>query len=637
MRNLTLTRQIINITVILLFLTALVTALPPLLLLQSELGRQIDLRLDAGEAHTRTIWALTEFQIQQSVRLASQRPTLRQLATTGDQTTLDSYLETFRSSTLLDFLYVRAADDRILGGISPDAPIEAGDLSSENRLAIFAVQSHVTDDIIVVGGIQLDDNFLQRLSEQTHLTYQVGVHPVDGNIYRSRQVNLTDGFTLEMLLNIEEVRFIQISAFIIVLSATLLTATGGSLLGGLYLRHRIRPLWRLRDAAKNLGQGDLTTPIIVETYSPEIHTLAETLEQGRQHISRMMQQLQQERDWSSALMQSIVEGIVTINRQGVIMFHSASTRQMMNWEQDRVGEKVDQVFVTPDAAQSILAQLPPAGGRKSILVQSPRNYPIILSVTRARTLPDGEITLVLRDVTEESRHTHAQAYYLATMSHEFRTPLSGMKASLELLIENERALARSERQLLLNSLLMSVSNLQRLIDNLLESSKLQSQKFSLHSQPVRFEQILVDVLHMMQPLLNRRQQFLTLTLPVGLSKTIQADRTRLVQVLVNLLSNASKYSPEATEIDLTVSYKDSELWVGIADRGQGVPENWREVIFHQFVRLEQGAETDHGTGLGLSVVRGIIEAHGGSVGVTARDGGGSVFWFSIPLIKEQAV
>lgn len=385
-----------------------------------------------------------------------------------------------------------------------------------------------------------------------------------------------------------------------------------------------------------VGEGDFVRKIDIATYSPEIRTLADTLETTRQRIRRMMQQLQEERDWSNTLMQSIVEGIVTISPQGEIVFHSQSARQIMRWEADQIGEQVDRVFRLADSDQPFSACLPPEGSRKSLQVCLPDAYAITLAVTRARTLPDGAIPLVLRDITEENRQSSAQAYYLANMSHEFRTPLSGMKALVELLIDNDRSLTRSERQQLFNSLLMSMSSLQRLIDNLLEGSKLEAQKFSLHRQPVQIERILTDALHTMQPLLKRRQQPIALNLPFS-SPPIEGDHTRLVQVVVNLLSNASKYSPDAAEIDLSVTHTPSELWLGVADRGKGVPLAQQEAIFQPFVRLEQSARADHSTGLGLSVVRGIIEAHGGKVGVNVREGGGSIFWFSIPWTRESAV
>ncbi|MBN2304083.1 MAG: HAMP domain-containing protein [Anaerolineae bacterium] len=623
MKTLSLTRQLTSIAVISIFITAMITGLPALWLFHRELDRQIDLRLTAGEQHTRTIWALTELQMSQTVELASERPTLHRLLEKRNWTALEPYLADFRTDTILDFLYIKNEQNIVLAGAVP----ETGALQATERV--------LGDDITLVGGFVVDARFLDRLHEQTGFLYRFPASPTDpGQGYRARRVQLSSDLALTVLIDTDDTQSVQTSAIISIVAIALVSAGAGSLISGLYMRRRIRPLGELRRAAQVVGEGDFTRKINVGTYSPEIRTLADTLETTRQRIRLMMQQLQEERDWSNTVMQSIVEGIVTINPQGEIVFHSQSARQIMHWQQDQVGEQVDHAFRLADSDQSFSACLPPEGSRKSLQVCLPNGYPIMLAVTRARTLPDGAIPLVLRDITEENRQSSAQAYYLANMSHEFRTPLSGMKALVELLIDNDRSLARNERQQLFTSLLMSMSSLQRLIDNLLEGSKLEAQKFSLHRQPAQIEQILTDALHTMQPLLKRRQQPLTLDLPLS-SPLIEGDHTRLVQVVVNLLSNASKYSPDAAEINLSVNHNPSELWLGIADRGQGVPLNQQEAIFQPFVRLEQSAQADHSTGLGLSVVRGIIEAHGGKVGVNAREGGGSIFWFLIPLPREN--
>jgi len=625
MRTLSLTRQLTGIAVISMFITAMITALPALWLFHRELDRQIDLRLAAGERHTRTIWALTELQMSQTVELASERPTLRRLVDERDWAALDSYLADFHAGTTLDFLYVADEQGTALAGTVPAAG------------AIQAAERALAGDLTLVGGLVVDTRLLDRLHEQTGFLYRFpDSHAEPGPGYRTRPVRLSSDLTLTVLIDTQDAQSVETSAMTAIVAIALVSAGAGSVISGLYMRRRIRPLGDLRRAAQMVGEGDFARQIDVVTYSPEIRTLADTLETTRQRIRRMMQQLQEERDWSNTLMQSIIEGIVTINPQGEIVFHSQSARQIMHWETDQAGQQVDHVFRLADSDQPFSACLPPEGSRKSLQVCLPDAYTITLAVTRARTLPDGAIPLVLRDITEENRQSSAQAYYLANMSHEFRTPLSGMKALVELLISNDRSLTRNERQQLFTSLLMSMSSLQRLIDNLLEGSKLEAQKFSLHRQPVQIEQILTDALHTMYPLLKRRQQPIALNLPLS-SPPIEGDHTRLVQVVVNLLSNASKYSPDAAEIDLSVTHNPAELWLGVADRGKGVPPAQQEAIFQPFVRLEQSARADHSTGLGLSVVRGIIEAHGGKVGVNVREGGGSIFWFSIPLTRESAV
>ena len=137
-----------------------------------------------------------------------------------------------------------------------------------------------------------------------------------------------------------------------------------------------------------------------------------------------------------------------------------------------------------------------------------------------------------------------------------------------------------------------------------------------------------------KPLLDKRGQRLTVELPAAIP-TVEADPRRTVQVLVNLLSNASKYGPEHSAIAVEAVARDGSVRVSVADRGPGIPPEYRRRLFRRFVPPSPGSnDAQYGTGLGLSVVKAIVEAHGGRVGVDDRQGGGSIFWFTLPKAGE---
>lgn len=222
-----------------------------------------------------------------------------------------------------------------------------------------------------------------------------------------------------------------------------------------------------------------------------------------------------------------------------------------------------------------------------------------------------------------------QAYFLGNISHEFRTPLAGMKVSLELLMEHARDLSPTELDELLNSLHLSISSMGQLIDNLLESSKIEAEQLTLRRVQLDPEALIADAARLVQPFLTRRRQRLTVDVPLA-AVSLTADSPRLVQVLVNLLANASKYSPTGGTIDVSVEQDRDSIRLLVSDRGAGIPQDKRDGVFKRFVRLGSTASEDYGAGLGLSVVKAIVEAHGGKVGVDDRDGGGSRFWFALP-------
>jgi PAS domain S-box-containing protein len=430
----------------------------------------------------------------------------------------------------------------------------------------------------------------------------------------------------------------QASSLLLMLLSAVVIGVIGAVCSGFYIRHMIAPFWTLVKAARHLGAGDLETPVAIETPIVDLQVLASTLEHTRANLATTLAELEHERDWSQTLLQSILEGIVSYDAECRVTFFSEGAAAITGWTpQETTHRRIDELFVPVDSGSGPFSDHIPSGcGQTRLIVKRRDGQPLVLSITRARQTDDGHTTIVLHDITEESSRRSLQTYFLANISHEFRTPLSGLKVSIELLMENIRSLSPAEAEELLNSMYLSTTSLQHLIDNLLESSKIEANHFSIRRRPTPLNSILAEACRTMQPLLSRRRQPLAITEPLHLPQ-ISADPVRLVQVIVNLLSNASKYSPPATPIDLTVEQQGSLLRLEIADRGSGIPPNQRESIFRRFLRLRSEGRKpgeDYGTGLGLAVVKAIVEAHGGDVGVRERDGGGSVFWFTLPFSEE---
>ena len=225
-------------------------------------------------------------------------------------------------------------------------------------------------------------------------------------------------------------------------------------------------------------------------------------------------------------------------------------------------------------------------------------------------------------------------YFIANVAHEFRTPLSALAASVELLMDQAPELSQAEMGELLRTLHLGVLGLQTLVDNLLESASIEAGHFRVSPRPSDLKKIIADATATMHPLLEKYNQRLVLQVPQELPDVL-ADPRRVAQVLVNLLSNASKYGPSDEEIELKAAFEDGWVRVAVADRGPGISDGRREMVFRRF-EYPSAAEgpTKVGAGLGLSVVKAIVEAHGGRAEVEDRPGGGSIFWFTLPVARE---
>jgi len=234
----------------------------------------------------------------------------------------------------------------------------------------------------------------------------------------------------------------------------------------------------------------------------------------------------------------------------------------------------------------------------------------------------------------QSTFEHLHTYFLANISHEFRTPLSALSASLEILLAEFDYLSPSDQRSLLKSMQLSTTSLQTLVNNLLESTSIEAGHFVIRRRSVQLNVVLAEAVHIVQPLLDRRSQYLVLTQPFKLPN-LEADPIRLTQVFINLLSNASKYSPQEQKIDVGIDVIGDQLLIAVADRGQGIPEGERDDIFGYFTRLAREDTDQYAAGLGLSVVKNIVEGHGGQISIDDRPGGGSIFWITMPLTEVR--
>jgi K+-sensing histidine kinase KdpD len=247
---------------------------------------------------------------------------------------------------------------------------------------------------------------------------------------------------------------------------------------------------------------------------------------------------------------------------------------------------------------------------------------------------ESERVVVIRDVTEEEGVNRLRYNFLANVAHEFRTPLAGIAATTEILAEESNNLTPDELNGLVDTIRLSTLHLQTLVDNLLESTTIEAGVFKIHRRPINFQEVVQDATDLMSPLLKRRNQVLKVNSPQELP-TLWADANRLVQVLVNLLSNASKFNPMGGLIVLSITQDEHWLTVAVLDSGPGLPAGRFADLFNRFVTGSQPHETQYGIGLGLSVVKSIIEMHGGQVGAENRPEGGAKVWFTIPIHPPQ--
>ncbi|MDF1500135.1 MAG: PAS domain-containing sensor histidine kinase [Anaerolineales bacterium] len=339
---------------------------------------------------------------------------------------------------------------------------------------------------------------------------------------------------------------------------------------------------------------------------------------------------------TSALFQ---EGVISTDEAGLITVYDPGAETILGYSADEaLGQPVHQILRVQEHFSWVdgqtLLSLP--SGNYSLKDKNDRIQHLHILNTRPSAAGTGlpRFFLLVRDLSDDEEVEGLRESFLASISQEFRTPLAAINASVELLLEQHAEMSGVEVSALLNSIHMSVFGLQMMIDNVLESMKVEAGSFKIHKELADLGDVIDDAVLRISPLLDRRGQSVQMkgcdALPA-----LWMDRSRITQAVVNLLSNSSKHNPIGMPIDLWVENEGSEgVRVMVADRGSGVSLKDKDRVFERFACLEDRDEPRYGIGLGLSIVREVVEAHGGEVGVGGREEGGSVFWFKLPYNRE---
>ena len=226
-----------------------------------------------------------------------------------------------------------------------------------------------------------------------------------------------------------------------------------------------------------------------------------------------------------------------------------------------------------------------------------------------------------------------RAALLSSVSHDLRTPLSSIKAAAYSLQEKDVTWDEEVRHSFAVTIEREADRLNRLVGNILDMSRIEGGALKAEKELYPLDELVYHVVDHMQFVLKGRD--VRVTLPDSLPP-VALDFLQMDQVLTNLIENAVRYTPSGSPIEISAVEQGGEILVQVADHGQGVPEEYIERIFDKFYRVSGAKQRGTmGTGLGLAVCRGLVEAHGGRIWAENRPGGGAIFQFTLPLAKTR--
>ena len=325
----------------------------------------------------------------------------------------------------------------------------------------------------------------------------------------------------------------------------------------------------------------------------------------------------------------VVDGVALIDTDGRVLHWNPAAAAITGVdEDDALGREVAEVVPAWEALTSHVPLVPPGGAARPVTV------PIVLG-GRERWVAVSGVDFVdgtvyaLQDVTEEYVLEKARSDFVATASHELRTPLAAVYGAVRTLRREDVELSEADRTQFLEMIESEATRLAKIVDQILLAGQLDADAVELEVVECDLEQVAAGVI---ESAALHVPKSISLDLTVDDAAPIRCDENKLRQVLVNLVDNAVKYSPQGGRVELRVHTENGSCQIEVADEGLGIPADERERIFEKFYRLDpQQTQGVGGSGLGLYICRELVERMNGQLHVESEPGRGSRFTVELPL------
>lgn len=343
-----------------------------------------------------------------------------------------------------------------------------------------------------------------------------------------------------------------------------------------------------------------------------------------------------------AVIENMPAGLVILDQQGIITQVNTQMERLFEFKkEDLLSQHMSLLF--PGVEEFSLDDF--SSGAQEKLVGKVREFsahkkngtvfPAELSVIRFNTNEGDRLLVNILDVTDRHVMEKLRREFVSTVSHELRTPLTSIRGSLTLLCAGALGPLSEPISKVVKIAERNSIRLINLINDLLDIEKLEAGKMDMVFGKVELLSVLERAMESVHAFADQHGVKVELE---AQPLEVYADADRLVQVLVNLLSNACKYSPAGGSVKLSVQDSDNYALISVCDQGRGIPEEAKNQLFERFQQVEnEDATKKGGTGLGLAICKAIIEQHNGTIGVDSTLGKGSTFWFKLPKWKEQTL
>ena len=417
-----------------------------------------------------------------------------------------------------------------------------------------------------------------------------------------------------------------------ILGAVLAALLFSGVVGFVVARRLSRHLSRLTSAAREIASGRLDRRVEVEGGS-EIRDLSTAVNSLTDSVKARIEEAQSERERLARILENMPGAILVLDSGGRIALVNPSTERLFQVER---GGFLDRTPVEATRNADLQRVVDRALRKGKTLKEEIKLLHPEPKVVEGIFVPlEWGLIVFLQDVTGLRRLQAARREMVANIGHELRTPLTAILGYLETL-EHSPDLPLQERQRFLGIASRNARRLERLVQDLSRLAKLESPQGTIDRRPQDLEPLIRAAMETLAPRLGERGVRVETVVPEDLPP-VTVDRHVIETVLLNLLDNALRVSPDGSTIRLSVEPREDGVVVSVNDQGPGVPREFRDRIFERFFRMDSGrASHEGGAGLGLAIVKHAVLLHRGDVWVEEGTEGGAVFRFVLPWGEEES-
>lgn len=501
-------------------------------------------------------------------------------------------------------------------------------IASNNEILILKSAVDLLDQRIILRGLNGEtgaesDGIIKRQNKEIpvkNMVFPIGEEDhIKGVLYLREDMS-------SVYETIDESKLIFVQAMVIALFITVV-------LGFFIARSITVPINDVTEKAEKMAKGDFSQEVSIKS-DDEIGRLAEMFNLLRQQLNLTLSEISNEKSKLETILKYMADGLIAVDLSGHIIHANPAAMAMLNITEDDMENKHYNDMIRNYNENLIFDKLrenSKDGGVADIFFYGGSTFAVRYDRFKDENGQDVGIIMILQDITERQKLENMQMDFVANVSHELKTPLTTIKSYTETLLTGQVDNQETEEQFL-NIIDTETDRMNRLVKDLLQLSRLDYKQEKWNKKESNLISLLKSVVTKVELTAKNKNQHLNYIFDDSQKIMAVIDKDGIEQVLLNVLSNAIKYTQEGGRIDIDALQAGKDAQLIITDNGIGIPENELARVFERFFRVDRArSRAMGGTGLGLAISKQIIEEHNGSIEIESKEGKGTKVTITLPL------